>query len=152
MTRTDRSGEGDDTKIRETYQDRTTTPYAVYWSLITQSLLLTLHVSVQLYTSVTWVCRPAGVTPAKTTRWSNPGSALACSPPPSRWRHGEHRLPEPGAPRWSCSRAVGVAARVLPQADQQREVTARLLLIRPPVGCSVTWLDRRLIHKRGVTV
>ena len=30
MTRTDRSGEGDDTKIRETYQDRTTTPYAVY--------------------------------------------------------------------------------------------------------------------------
>ena len=48
------------------------------------------------------------------------------------------------------ARAVGVAARVLPQADRQREVAARLLLIRPLVGSSVTWLNRRLIHKQQV--
>ena len=134
----------------ENPRDLSGSDYHAIYSLLkpdhTISATSSACVRTAVYTSFTWVC----ITPAKTTRWSSPGSALACSPPPSRWRHGEHRLPEPGASRWSCSRAVGVAARVLPQADRQREVAARLLLIRPLVGSSVTWLNRRLIHKQQV--
>ena len=146
MTRTDRSGEGDDTKIRETYQDRTTTPYTVYWSLITQSLLLALHVSVQLRTRALREC--ASRQPRRrdgqvqVQRWL----ALLLLHGGDTARTG-CRSPELLTDR---ARAVGVAARVLPQADRQREVAARLLLIRPLVGSSVTWLNRRLIHKQQV--
>jgi len=143
-------GEGDDdTKIRETYLDRTTTPYTVYWSLITQSLLLALHVSVQLCTRALREC--ASRQPRRrdgqvqVQRWL----ALLLLHGGDTARTG-CRSPELLTDR---ARAVGVAARVLPQADRQREVAARLLLIRPPVGSSVTWLNRRLSTSRwGVTV
>ena len=104
----------------ENPRDLSGSDYHAIYSLLkpdhTISATSSACVRTAVYTSFTWVC----ITPAKTTRWSSPGSALACSPPPSRRRHGENRLPEPGAPHWSCS-------------------SRRRRCSRPPTGRSTAW-------------